>query len=90
MQIGTRWRCGDPVPSAVPHVFAEGLRAAEAEARLSDGVWLLTWLEGRPVAEHSGGLHLVADAQGRAVPADAVGGAVAGGDGTELDDDDWL
>lgn len=86
MQIGTRWRVGEQIPAAVPALFADGLRAAQTAAGLTDGVWLLTWLEGRPVADHSGGMHLVADAQGRAVE------SVASADtaGVELDDEDWL
>lgn len=66
MQLGTRWAAGTTPPRSVP---AE-LHAAIAEVESATGgagMWTLTWLEGRPIAEHDGGWEAVLDASGEAI-----------------------
>ena len=47
MQLGVRWRVGDPPHPSVPRELHETI--AEQEARHpSAHAWTLTWLEGRP------------------------------------------
>lgn len=80
MQIGTRWPATEAPPASVPAVMAEAI----TECGIVQGSWTLTWLEGRAVADHSGGIHLEISPDGAVIRADADS-AVAGDD-----DDDWL
>ncbi|SJM62039.1 hypothetical protein FM112_08270 [Gulosibacter sp. 10] len=73
---------GGPAPEGVPADFAAGVRAAEAG--LDGGSWTLTWLEGRPIAEHASGLRVVQRADGR------IETERDGDDEFGLDDEDWL
>lgn len=52
MQIGTRWPVGGRAPAGLPERFVNAVVGAERDHALTSGVWTLTWLEGRPVAEH--------------------------------------
>ncbi|WP_311478463.1 hypothetical protein [uncultured Gulosibacter sp.] len=76
MRIGTRWAADAPPPPSVP----EALAAAIAATGLRSGSWTLTWLEGRAVADHSGGTHLEV----------APSGTVTGEDELFAEDNDWL
>ena len=73
MQIGTRWRANAPVPANLPEALRDAVAAADVAP---DGWWTLTWLEGRPIAEHDDGLVLAAHADGTVAaaedPADAA------------------
>ena len=77
MQIGTRWADNVPPPPSVPAALAEAIRAAN----LRGGSWTLTWLEGRPIADHSDGTHLEID---------DTGGVTDGSSELCDEDDDWL
>lgn len=74
MRIGSRWRAGTPAPAGLPPAFVSHLE----DAAVPEGFWTLTWLEGRPVAEHENGTRIVVRADGSIGP-DA-----------DDDDDDWL
>ena len=50
MQLGSRWRVGDPPHTAVPAVLHDAIATAEAEHSAGSS-WTLTWLEGRPRVE---------------------------------------
>ncbi|MGO3148294.1 MAG: Fe-S oxidoreductase [Leucobacter sp.] len=50
MQLGSRWRVGDPPHSAVPVVLHTAIAASETE-HTSGSSWTLTWLEGRARVE---------------------------------------
>lgn len=80
MRIGSRWRVGETPPAGLPEAFLAAVDAAS----VADGWWTLTWLEGRPVAEHEDGTRLALGADGE-VRSGADDGAEP-----ELDDDDWL
>lgn len=85
MQIGTRWRADAPAPDSLP----EALRAAIAEAEVrADGWWKLTWLEGRPIAEHDDGLALTVHADGSVAAAPDAAHAVELEHAGEVEDDD--
>lgn len=49
MQIGIRWPAREAAPASVPKPLAD------IAATRNEGAFTLTWLEGRPVLEHSGG-----------------------------------
>lgn len=56
MQLGTRWKSGDPAPNRLPEVVRDAVNSVDEEARAETGGtqdlwWTLTWLEGRPIAE---------------------------------------
>lgn len=84
MRIGTRWSADAEPPRAVP----ETLVAAIQRTQLVDGDWTLTWLEGRPIAEHSSGVRLSLGANGAVHESNSADA----GPGAELDDGDdgWL
>lgn len=88
MQIGSRWPVGGTAPVGLTESFLAAVTAAEKEHQLTDGAWTLTWLEGRPVAEHPADIRVALGADGRVVTqaVDDVSEADAGLD----DDDDWL
>lgn len=88
MQIGTRWPVGGEVPAKLPAPFVEAVRDVERDQQLTGGMWTLTWLEGRPVAEHPEGVRLALQADGTV----SVGSlaALEEIEGAEDEDDDWL
>lgn len=47
MQLGARWRVGDPPHRSVPASLHSAIQEQEL-AHPSAGAWTLTWLEGRP------------------------------------------
>ncbi|WP_125099217.1 Fe-S oxidoreductase [Leucobacter chromiireducens] len=47
MQLGARWRVGEPPHRGVPPELHDAIAAAEA-AHPGSASWTLTWLEGRP------------------------------------------
>ncbi|PRI12103.1 Fe-S oxidoreductase [Leucobacter massiliensis] len=47
MQLGARWRVGEPPHSGVPPALHAVIAEAEA-AHPGASAWTLTWLEGRP------------------------------------------
>ena len=47
MQLGTRWRVGDPPHASVPSALLPLIAAVERE-HPEASAWTLTWLEGRP------------------------------------------
>lgn len=60
MQLGTRWKSGDPAPHRLPEVVRDAVNSVDEEARTSGDTaqglwWTLTWLEGRPIAELDNG-----------------------------------
>ncbi|MDJ1372180.1 hypothetical protein C7K25_12500 [Gulosibacter molinativorax] len=57
---------------------------AEDAHGLTLGAWTLTWLEGRPVAEHPGGVRVALRADGT-VSTESDSSAI-----DTDDDDDWL
>lgn len=77
MQIGTRWPDHTPPPSSVPSALADAIKAAQVRG----GSWTLTWLEGRPIADHSDGTHLELNPEGAVTDR---------GDELFDEDDDWL
>lgn len=81
MQLGARWRVGDPPHPSAPSALLPAVAACEAEH--PTGVsWTLTWLEGRPRAE-------LLDATG--TPLVELGLDADGRIASEPhDDDDWL
>lgn len=88
MQIGSRWLVGGTAPTGLTESFVAAVTAAEETHQLTEGAWTLTWLEGRPVAEHPADIRVALGADGRVVTqsADAASELDAGLD----DDDDWL
>ena len=47
MQLGARWRVGEPPHRGVPPELHDAIAAQEA-AHPAASAWTLTWLEGRP------------------------------------------
>lgn len=65
MQLGTRWAAGSDAPASVPDVLRPAV--AEVEARGVTGMWTLTWLEGRPIAELDAGWEVLLTASGEVI-----------------------
>lgn len=65
MQLGTRWATGSDAPASVPAALRPAI--AEVEARGVSGMWTLTWLEGRPIAELDAGWEVLVTASGEVV-----------------------
>jgi len=65
MQLGTRWATGSAPPASVPATLRPAI--AEVEARGVSGMWTLTWLEGRPIAELDAGWEVLVTASGEVV-----------------------
>lgn len=88
MQLGARWRVGDPPHRSVPQPLHDMIAAQEA-AHPGAVSWTLTWLEGRPrcalddvalvTLDAAGCPKLVADADEHTYPSDE-----------NDDEDDWL
>ncbi|MFC5338244.1 Fe-S oxidoreductase [Leucobacter denitrificans] len=97
MQLGVRWRAGDPPHRGVPQVLLDAVRATEA-AHPAGESWTLTWLEGRPRAELISAdatvlaeVYLDAAGQVQAVNHDAQAPGTGAVDNADTDDDDdWL
>lgn len=103
MQLGARWRVGEPPHRGVPEQLHTAIAESEA-AHATGDAWTLTWLEGRPRVElfTSQGMKvddLRIDASGQVSRSkihlhEGAGGsqpAIDGGDATDDDDDDdWL
>ncbi|WP_336659377.1 Fe-S oxidoreductase [Leucobacter sp. USHLN153] len=100
MQLGARWRVGDPPHRSVP-VLLHGAIAEQELAHPKSDSWTLTWLEGRPRCELDDVAYVGVDALGHVLsgsvgakpgapgsggPADQPGDAGA----DDADDDDWL
>jgi len=65
MQLGTRWAAGADAPTSVPAALLPVI--AEVEARGITGMWTLTWLEGRPIAELDAGWEVLQNAAGEVI-----------------------
>lgn len=65
MQLGTRWAAGLDAPASVPAALLPAI--AEVEATGLTGMWTLTWLEGRPIAELDAGWEVLQDAAGEVI-----------------------
>lgn len=65
MQLGTRWATGSTAPASVPAALRPAI--AEVEAQGVTGMWTLTWLEGRPIAELDAGWEVLVTASGDVV-----------------------
>lgn len=91
MQLGARWKVGDPPHPGVPAALHAAISETE-NASAAGASWTLTWLEGRPRVE-------LLDAAGTPVaelrlgPDGSIEGGAewdAAGGGADDDDDDWL
>ncbi len=102
MQLGVRWRSGEPPHRSVPPALHEEIVRQEA-AFPGAGHWTLTWLENRPrlVLDDLVRVELTAagvvEARPVSASADDRGGQAdtSGGEPIEVrnyddDDDDWL
>lgn len=85
MRIGSRWRAGEAPPAGLPAAFVAAIGTAE----VPDGWWTLTWLEGRPIAEHDSGERLALGPDG-AVRSGPDAGIDPALDPSLDDEDDWL
>ncbi|MDQ0641874.1 hypothetical protein [Microbacterium murale] len=65
MQLGTRWAAGSDAPASVPAALRAAI--AEVETRGVTGMWTLTWLEGRPIAELDAGWEVLVTASGEVI-----------------------
>lgn len=74
MQLGTRWRAGEPPHASLPPAFAAAAR--EVESRLDPDAlaglrWTLTWRERLPWLELDDGTRIEPTAEGpRILPAE--------------------
>ncbi len=64
MQLGARWRVGDPPHRGVPEALHGTIAEQEAQHPTA-GAWTLTWLEGRPVCELDDVAFVTLDVVGR-------------------------
>lgn len=65
MQLGTRWPTGSDAPASVPAALLPAI--SEVEERGVTGMWTLTWLEGRPIAELDAGWEVLLTASGEVI-----------------------
>lgn len=65
MQLGTRWATGSAAPASVPAALRPAI--AEVEAQGVAGMWTLTWLEGRPIAELDAGWEVLVTTSGEVI-----------------------
>jgi hypothetical protein len=65
MQLGTRWAAGSDAPASVPAALLPAI--VEVEAQGVTGMWTLTWLEGRPIAELDAGWDVLLTASGEVI-----------------------
>lgn len=87
MQLGARWRVGDPPHRSVPRGLHETIAMQEA-AHSGAASWTLTWLEGRPRCALDNLVIVTLDTAGR--PALISVGSEHSSPGADADDDDWL
>ncbi len=87
MQLGVRWRAGDPPHRSVPPALHPAI--AEEEGRHPEAsAWTLTWLEGFPRCALDDVALLTLDASGRASLIESISGH--SDPMSDEDDDDWL
>ena len=92
MQLGVRWRAGDPPHRSVPPQLHHAIAAQEAE-HPDAASWTLTWLEGRPRCALEDVVIVTLDAGGAVAVLDASTGSLTGRptEGSSgAEDDDWL
>lgn len=78
MQLGARWRAGDPPHRSVPPSLHPAISEQESLHPAAQA-WTITWLEGLPRCALDDAALLTLDASGRALLEDGAG-----------EDDDWL
>ena len=66
MQLGARWRVGDPPHRSVPPTLHDSIALQEAQ-HPGAASWTLTWLEGKPIAELDTGVIVTLDEDGEPV-----------------------
>lgn len=79
MQLGARWRVGEPPHRSVPSAL-HGAIAAQEATHPGAVSWTLTWLEGRPRCALDDVALVTSDLDGRAILVTE----------SNEDDDDWL
>lgn len=89
MQLGARWRVGDPPHPGVPDPLHDTIRAVEAEHPGAVS-WTLTWLEGRPRCALDDRVLITVDASGTVLVGETSGPAYAEDHDLPDEDDDWL
>ena len=87
MQLGARWRVGDPPHRSVPLSLHEAIAARE-DAHPGAVSWTLTWLEGRPRCALDDLEIVTLDETG--LPVLLTADQEHSLSGTDADDDDWL
>ena len=92
MQLGARWRVGDPPHRSVPPTLYDSIALQEAQ-HPGAASWTLTWLEGRPRCALDDLVIVTLDAEGRPALISASSEHSIPGtdpDDDDDDDDDWL
>lgn len=92
MQVGVRWRAGDPPHRGVPQILHAAIAAQEA-AYPDAASWTLTWLEGRPRCALDDCTVVGLDVAGAvSIETDGIQAGLATPDAglPDEDDDDWL
>lgn len=91
MQLGVRWRAGDPPHHSVPAALHASISQQEA-VHPTANAWTLTWLEGRPRCALDDVVIVSLDATGRvsASPMPTHSVSTSHVPPTVEDDDDWL
>lgn len=85
MQLGVRWRAGDPPHRSAPPALHQAILEQET-AHPETTSWTLTWLESRPRCALGDVALLTLDDAGRAILIDPVPDTTD----AEASDDDWL
>ena len=90
MQLGARWRVGDPPHRSVPRELHEAIAEQEVRHPNADA-WTLTWLEGRPRCALGDRVLVELDATGapRVTSLGPRSAALAASNDAD-DSDDWL
>lgn len=78
MQLGVRWRAGEPPHRSVPSELRPGILDQE-QAHPEAGSWTLTWLEGRPRCALDDLVVVALNAAGTVVIEGGAGGTAEGG-----------
>jgi len=86
MQLGIRWRAGDPPHRSVPPELHDSITQQEARHPGASS-WVLTWLEGRPRCALEDLVVVTLDASGNPV---ATQPNLITPEPIEATDDDWL
>lgn len=89
MQLGVRWRAGDPPHSSVPASLHEAI-AEQESAHPTAHSWTLTWLEGRPRCELDDLVLIALGADGRISLGSDASPSVNNHLSDDGEDDDWL